>query len=249
MNQTDANKSNTASDAEVIDFVNRNWETFAQFAYQCYVYHGRGAMIINEDDALNGNLQYHFRDVEGAEVGTQVREYDPLNEVVFLAQRRSGEQYCLRISTPPGRLTPPTACEEVFRNAHGPLDFEWLMNNHRSELDQQGADEHRAETRLGIKRAIQDFLRALHLNLEAFLATGLELDELCPLAGVGESCADRLVLLSVLKDGIVRIDDSDSKRRWKPGPKWSKLEEILLAQDEKEAPQPWTTTGFNEIRL
>jgi hypothetical protein len=56
-----------------------------------------------------------------------VGEYDPQNEVILLIQRPTGELSCLRIRTPSGQLPPPAACEEVYRNAHGPLDFEWLM--------------------------------------------------------------------------------------------------------------------------
>ena len=90
-----------------------------------------------------------------------------------------------------------------------------------------------------LKESMQDFLRALRFGLEAFCATGLELDELCPHAFWADSCIDRLVLLSALRDGIVRIDDSDGKRRWKPGPEWANLEKVLLSQPETDAMPSW----------
>jgi hypothetical protein len=61
----------------------------------------------------------------------------------------------------------------------------------------------------------------------------------CPGAFYGASCVDRVVLLSALKDGIVRIDDSEGKRRWKPGPEWTNLEKLLLSQPGTDAMPSW----------
>jgi len=102
-----------------------------------------------------------------------------------------------------------------------------MNNHHQSEQFGQDTDEHRTETQASLKSAMQGFIEELRLNLKAFLTTGLELDELCPNVVYGDSCADRLVLLSAHKDGILRIDDSHCKRRWKPGPEWAKLEGLL----------------------
>jgi hypothetical protein len=73
---------------------------------------------------------------------------------------------------------------------------------------------------------LRDILKALRRNLKAFLTTGIELVVLCPTL-YADSCADTIVLLSALKDGIVEIDDSGGKILWKPSPDWSKLEAVL----------------------
>ncbi|HKA18797.1 MAG TPA: hypothetical protein VKN18_10940 [Blastocatellia bacterium] len=163
-----------------------------------------------------------------------------------MIQRPSDKQDCLRISTPAGHLPPPAAteepykaceeaygaCEESFRDAHGPFDvFQSLMDDTNSEPDQHPQNEFPAD----LKEAIQDFLRALRVNLMAINETGLELDELCPYAVYGDVCVDRVVLLSALRDGIVRIDDSEGKRLWRPGPNWPSFQKVLLSQYETDA--------------
>src|SRR5262249_48416759 len=224
-------QSEGARDDATIDLINRNWVSIAQFAFECYVYDGRGAISVSEKGVLSGDLNFGFQGIGllKGEIERLVREYDPQNEVVLRIQRPSGKQDWLRVSTPSGHHPPPVAieesyeacedsylaCGESFRNAYGPFDlFEALMDDANS-----GPDHHHAnELSPVLKESMSDFLRALRFGLEAFYATGLELDQFCPSAFWGESCVDRIVLLSALKDGIVRIDDSDGKRRWRPGP-------------------------------
>jgi hypothetical protein len=78
-----------------------------------------------------------------------------------------------------------------------------MKNDHQSELDQQSADEHQQEYQRGLKPATQEFLWTLRLNIEAFHAKGPELDELCQYAFYGDSCIDRVVLLTALKRLLV----------------------------------------------
>lgn len=172
-------------DREVIDFVKRNWESFGRIAYEMYVWVGRLALLLNVEDMLRGNLKlqnFDWVDLFDCteEIEAQLKSYNPQNEVVIVREYPSGKWSCITISTPSGRLAPAAACEEFYRNAHGPLDFNWLMtNDHQSELDQQDADKHRAEVRASIGPAIQDLLRNLACNRDAFLAKGLGLDDLC----------------------------------------------------------------------
>jgi hypothetical protein len=159
------------NDEAVIDLINRNWEEIAAFAFECYVYDQRGAITMNEKDVLSGNLDYHFP-ADGwtnSEFASQVREYDPQNEVIVVVQRPNAELSCLRISTPSGRLAPPAACEELRQNYCSPLDvFQRLLNDRHPEQDQHQPNEHQAR----LKTATQDFLRALRVNLGKFHATG-----------------------------------------------------------------------------
>jgi hypothetical protein len=217
---------------------------------------------MREEDLLSGNLDYCFQQkcLLKGEIERLVDEYDPQNEVVLLIQRSNGQQDCLRVSTPTGHLPPLAAteesfrtcedsylaCEESFREAHGPFDvFQSLRDDPDSEQDQHPANELPPV----LKESILDFLRALRFGLEAFYATGLELDELCPNAFWGDSCVDRLVLLSALRDGIIRIDDSDGKRRWRPGPEWTNVEKVLLSQPETDAMPSWWELYYPALPL
>ena len=128
---------------------------------------------MNEKDDLRGVLERgNYTEMAAGEfnsaVAAQLKSYHPHDEIIFVIQRLTGELSFLKISTPSGRLTPPAACYEMYRDAHGPLDFQWLVNNHhQSEQFGQDTDEHRAEVQASLKRAMQDFLGALRLNLKA----------------------------------------------------------------------------------
>jgi hypothetical protein len=48
-------------DGDIIDLINHNWELIARFAFECYVYGGRGATVIHKVDALTGSFcRSHF---------------------------------------------------------------------------------------------------------------------------------------------------------------------------------------------
>ena len=197
---------------------------------------------MSESDAVGGKLGVEYmtesdREIieaggwPNSEVTGQLREYDPQNEVVFLVLRPSGEVYCLRIHTPSGSLPPRSACEAIYQGDFRSHSFESPMNDSRwSEQDQQRAIEPPA----AVKLAIQEALRACRDNLEAFHERGFVWDEVSPHVDSPGSFDSHTVLLAAVKDGIFLIDDSDGKYVVKPGPKWAKLEMILLSQDKTD---------------
>ena len=242
MNQDDGQKSECTNDEAMINLIYPNWETIAAVAYDCYLHSGRGVITMSEMEGLSGMPDVEFlpeSDRETFEAGGwlnnevthQMREYDPQNEVIILVLRLSGEVFCLRFRTPSSRLSPRSACEEIYRSDFARQALESPMNDSlQSEQDQRREIEEKA----AVKLIIKETLRACCDNLEAFHATGLGWEKLSPQVNTTGSFDSRLILLAALRDGVFRIADSDGKILVKPGPRWVGLEAILLCQDETD---------------
>ena len=109
-------------------FIMLNWELAAAAAWQGYVKHGRGAIVIDVNRAKDPppGMPYYFGTSQAAYVSQRmikrqpgdwdwpdfermVRQYDPNTEVVFMFLRTDGGSSGYRVGTAPGRPTPPRA--------------------------------------------------------------------------------------------------------------------------------------------
>lgn len=123
-------------------FIMLNWDLAAAAAWQGYVKHGRGAIVIDVNWAKDPppGMPYYFGSTQAAYVSQRmvkrqldgwdwpdfermVRQYDPNTEVVFMFLRTDGGSSGYRVKTAPGRPTPPRAFA-LHRGALGDLGKE-----------------------------------------------------------------------------------------------------------------------------